>query len=255
MTKQKSMIMNANPPSQITDQMQHMQRLQLAGTLASGIAHDLNNELTLILGNIEVAKGRLPYGNDAWDWLDLAARAANRCAAMSRRLLDLSRDPQSLRETIEVTDLIEEARLMLECMKPRHAEIVTDVSPSLIILGDSAAIHRVLVNLGLNAFQAMPSGGTLKISVIHYLNRVHISFADTGCGIPVSLQKRIFEPFFTTRAEAGGSGLGLATASQIMQNHAGSIIVESRPKEGSTFTLDFPIHPDMMPLPVRPPAE
>ena len=240
--------MDAQPsdsPSKMTDQIQHMQRLQLAGTLASGIAHDLNNELTLILGNLEVAMDRLPPGYDVQDWLDHARNAAGRCADMSRRLQDLGRASRVPLARLDVMDVIDEARLLLECIKPAHIILIVEGPPNLIILGDGSEIQRVLVNLGTNAFHAMPAGGTLCIKADRYLDQVYVQVEDSGCGIPVSLQKRIFEPFFTTRAESGAGGLGLDTARQILHNHAGRITVDSKPNQGSNFILEFPVHDEI----------
>jgi two-component system, cell cycle sensor histidine kinase and response regulator CckA len=232
-------------PTKMTDQIQHMQRLQLAGTLASGIAHDLNNELTLILGNLEVAMDRLPPGYDVQDWLDHARSAAGRCADMSRRLQDLGRASRAPLARLELMDVIDEARLLLECIKPPHITLTIEGQPKLLILGDATEIQRVFVNLGTNAFHAMPTGGTLRIKADRYLNQVYVQVEDSGCGIPVSLQKRIFEPFFTTRAELGASGLGLATVRQIMHNHAGRVTVDSKPNQGSNFILEFPVHDEI----------
>jgi signal transduction histidine kinase len=217
-----------------------MQRLQIAGTLASGIAHDMNNELTLVLGNLDVAIDRLPSGYDLHDWLALAKTAAGRCADMSRRLLDLSRPPRPSMTRLRVESLVEEARVMLECIKPPNTTIDIDVESDLEIDGNEMQIQQVLINLGTNSFHAMPGGGVLRISAGRDLDHVRIAVSDSGCGIPPSMQKRIFDPFFTTRADAGGSGLGLTSAQNIMHNHAGSITVDSLLNEGSTFTLEFP---------------
>lgn len=225
----------------MTEQIEFLQRMELTGTLAGGLAHDLNNELTLVLGNLEVAMSRLPEGYAVHDWLDLARTAAGRCAEMSRRLLELSHAPRPAMVRIDVADLIEEARQMLDCIRPMHTTITLSVEPKLAILGNPAQLEQVLINLGCNAFHAMPKGGALRITAVRDPDHVWIAVSDSGCGMPASLHRRIFEPFFTTRAESGGSGLGLATARQVMKNHAGKIGVESAPNAGSTFTLEFPV--------------
>jgi signal transduction histidine kinase len=226
----------------MTDQIEHLQRMELAGTLAGGIAHDLNNELTLVMGNLEIAIDRLPEGYEVHDWLYLAKTAAGRCAEMSRRLLLLSRTPHGAMRRIEVADLVEEARRMLECIKPVNTTLTINVEPDIVVFGNTTELQQILINLGCNAYHAMPNGGALCISAVRDLDHVWISVSDSGIGIPPSLHKRIFEPFFTTRADQGGSGLGLATAREIMKNHSGKISVDSAPKAGSTFTLEFPAH-------------
>jgi signal transduction histidine kinase len=217
-----------------------MQRLQLAGTLASGIAHDLNDQLTLVLGNLELALDRLPDSFDAFDSLELAKTAAGRCADMSRRLLYLGRESRTGMTRVDIQAALAEAKAMLECLKPPNTLLVVDSDPDLYILGDNTQIQQVLINLGTNAFHAMPLGGELRIAAYARHAQICISFQDMGCGMSTSQQRRIFEPFYTTRTESGGSGLGLTTAKQIVESHGGIITVESEIDIGSNFTVRLP---------------
>jgi two-component system cell cycle sensor histidine kinase/response regulator CckA len=226
--------------NEMSHQIHHMQRLQLAGTLASGIAHDLNDQLTLVLGNLELALDRLPASFDAYDSLDLAKTAASRCADMSRRLLYLGRESHTPLRSMDVAASVAEARLLLECIKPAHIRLTADCETGLFILGDATQIQQVLINLGTNAFYAMKNGGDLNLLAYRIEDRVHLRVADTGCGIPKSQRQRIFQPFFTTRAETGGSGLGLASVKSIVANHHGCIEFDSIPDVGTTFDLNFP---------------
>lgn len=219
--------------------LQQMQRLQLAGTLAAGIAHDLNNELTLVLGNLDLALGRLPAGYDACDSLELAKTAAGRCAEMSRRLLYLGRPPRAMAR-MDVADALAEANKMLECVKPPNTSLTVDCEPGVFMLGDPTQIQQVLINLGTNGFHAMPHGGAVEIRGYLEEGRVNITVRDTGCGIPKSMRRKIFEPFFTTRPETGGSGLGLCTVRDIVANHCGLLGFDSEPGEGTRFLLSFP---------------
>jgi two-component system cell cycle sensor histidine kinase/response regulator CckA len=223
----------------MSEQIQQMQRLQLAGTLASGIAHDLNNQLTLVLGNLEVAMDHLPAGYDAHGSLALAKTAASRCADMSRRLLYLGRESRNVMARMDVVEAVREAQLMLECIKPPKIRISAACEEDLFMLGDATQIQQVLINLGTNAYRAMPKGGDLEIQAYLKCRRVYLTVRDTGCGIPASLRKRIFEPFFTTHQDEGGSGLGLATVKIIVDNHGGAIGVASTPGEGTKFELSF----------------
>ena len=225
----------------MSDQLQHMQRLQLAGTLASGIAHDLNNQLTLVLGNLELALDHLPAGYDAHDSLALAKTAAGRCADMSRRLLYLGHESRTVMTRMDVAASVREAHLLLDCIKPPKTQMTVDCPDDLFINGDATQIQQVLINLGTNAFRAMPSGGQLDIQAYLEWGLVNIVVRDTGCGIPASLQKRIFEPFFTTHQATGGSGLGLTTVRNIVKAHIGNITVDSTPGKGTTFQLTFPM--------------
>jgi signal transduction histidine kinase len=222
------------------EQIQYMQQLQLAGTLASGIAHDLNNELTLILGNLELALDRLPAGYDACDSLESAKTAASRCAGMSRRLLYLGRPTRSIMQQMDVASAIQEAHELLECIKPPNTQISAECEPGMFMIGDTVKIQQVLINLGTNAFDAMPHGGLVEIRGCRSGSSISITVSDNGCGIPKSVSRRIFAPFFTTRAETGGSGLGLATAKVIVNRHGGMLGFESTPGEGTTFLLEFP---------------
>ena len=217
-----------------------MQRLHLAGTLASGIAHDLNNELTLVLGNLDLVLDRLPESDTAYQSLEFAKTAASRCADMSRRLLHLGSQTRSAMVRMDARDAVQEAKLMLECIKPRNTRVIGESEAGLFMLGDATEIQQVLINLGTNAFHAMPQGGQLEIHAYYDHERVNFRVSDTGCGVPASLRTRIFEPFFTTRAEAGGSGLGLATVRTIVTNHNGLMGFDSNPGKGSTFLLSFP---------------
>ena len=224
----------------MSEQMQQMQRLQLAGTLAGGIAHDLNNQLTVVLGNLELAMNHLPDGEDVFDSLRLAKTAASRCADMSRRLLYLGRGARTRMARIEMARAIIEAQQMLECLKPRHVRLLVESEVGLYIHADSTLIQQLLINLGTNAFHAMEQGGDVEIRGYLEAGRVNIMVRDHGCGIPKSLRQRIFEPFFTTRGEDGGSGLGLSTVRSIIDSHGGSLGLESVAGQGSTFLVSFP---------------
>lgn len=217
-----------------------MQRLQLAGTLASGIAHDLNNELTLVLGNLDLALDHLPAGYEAGDTLELARTAASRCADMSRRLLYLGRPSRTAMAPMDAAAALCEAKLMLDCVKPPNTRLTVDSETGLLMRGDATEIQQVLINLGTNGFHAMPQGGELEIRGYREDGRINITVRDTGCGIPKSMRTKIFEPFYTTRPETGGSGLGLNTVRTIVSSHYGFMGFDSEPGKGTTFLLNFP---------------
>ena len=217
-----------------------MQRLQLAGTLASGIAHDLNNELTLVLGNLELALDRSPGNPGAHDAIELAITAAGRCADMSRRLLYLGRNRPTAMRRIDVAASLAEAQRMLECIKPPNVRLSVECETGVSILGDATEFQQILLNLGTNAYHAMNQGGELEIRGYLEEERVNVIVRDTGCGIPASLRNRVFEPFFTTHGDTGGSGLGLSSVRTLVETHGGMIGFDSAPGQGTTFLLNFP---------------
>ena len=228
-----------------TTQLQHIQRLQLAGTLASGIAHDLNNQLTLVLGHLQVAVDRLPATEeDALDSLRLAQIAAGHCADLSQRLLNLGRHvparKSAPRKPLDLSAAILETHQLLGCIKPRNVNIRVQVDTGLFLPADPVQIQQMLINLATNAFHAMPSGGDLRIKAWADDN-LWIAVGDNGCGIPESLRRRVFEPFFTTHPEDGGTGLGLASVNAIVRNLGGSLELDSEPGKGTTFLLSFPL--------------
>ena len=223
------------------EQIQHMQRLQLAGFLSGGIAHDLNNELTLVLGSLELLMDRLPSTHrDAYDRLELASHAAARCADLSRRLSRFAGSSPGLGNRMDVAAVIVEAVQMIECVKPANTRIAVECATGLFIAGDSLAIQQVVMNLCLNAFHAMEHGGQVQIRASLQDGKVIVSVIDSGHGIAASIRKRIFEPFFTTHADTGSSGLGLASVSSIVNAHGGQVACDSHPGEGTVFVLTFP---------------
>jgi signal transduction histidine kinase len=224
----------------MTEQIQHMQRLQLAGTLAGGIAHDLNNELTLILGNLDLALDQLPAGDEASDSIEHAKSAASRCADMSRRLLAVSRERRPAMTKMDVAAAVDEARRLLDYIKPPRTRVIVETEPGLFIQGDASQIQQAVMNLGTNGFQAMPKGGELKIGAYRKDHTISIFVRDTGCGISAAQRQRIFQPFYTTHGETGAGGLGLSTVRSIVNRHAGDMAFDSNVGKGTVFILNLP---------------
>ncbi len=219
----------------MSEELQQMQRLQLAGTLAGGIAHDLNNELTLVLGNIELALDQLPAGYSVCDSLENAKSAASRCAEMSRQLLVVSRDRNTSMTKIDVAESLIGARKMLEHIKPRNTRLTTESEIGLFVDGNTNLIQHALLELGINAFKAMETGGELELRAYRHEETVNVVVRDTGHGMTPLQQKRIFQPFYVSRSE---KGLGRVQA--IVRAHKGLVGVESRAGEGTIFMLNFP---------------
>jgi signal transduction histidine kinase len=201
--------------------VEHHSRLEMLGSAAAGIAHDINNHLMLILNHIETTD------------LEAARAAASRCTALTAGLLSWSRGESLVMGALDVAvflrDFIPQLRL------PADVQLIVDVAPSLpSIRADPVALHRALTNLVSNACEAMNGVGSLRIGA----SRQTIEVGDTGSGIALADQKKIFEPFVSTK-RSGATGLGLAIVRDIMRQHGGVVTVESAPGKGAQFTLRF----------------
>ena len=231
------------------------QKMEALGTLAGGIAHDFNNQLTVMLANARYAMRRLSTDEEAGRALADLHRAAQHCAQLTRGLLAFSRRTPASPRPLDVIRVIEEAEELLRPLVPSsiHFEIV-DGHTSARIVADPVQLQQVIVNLVVNARDAMPQGGRLTLAVrsrslepraaralgIEPGPYVELSVADTGVGIDPAARERIFEPFFTTKEPGKGTGLGLATCYGIVQECRGAIAVESEPGRGATFRVLLP---------------
>ncbi|MFN7945174.1 MAG: ATP-binding protein [Blastocatellia bacterium] len=241
---------------QLETQLFQSQRMESIGTLAGGIAHDFNNILTAIIGNIQLLRRKLEPGTRAFEYLRDIDSAASRAASLTRQLLSFSRRQPLERNVINVNDLISNLMNMLRRIIGEDIEISVRADEKLpLILADLSQIEQVLVNLAVNARDAMPAGGQLiietrqiSLSEIHRQthpwvrpgNYVQIAVTDTGCGMDQETQQRAFEPFFTTKGLGEGTGLGLAVAYGIVKQHDGFIHLYSEPELGTTFRIYLP---------------
>jgi len=230
---------------QMEEELLRARKLESLGVLAGGIAHDFNNFLTVIQGNIGLAKGQLRPWEPVQEILDQANNACQRAAFLSSQLLTFAKGGAPVRRLVSV------AKLVTDAVRLARSGAPTSISVNLTEdLGfaevDPGQIAHVLHNLLLNARQAMAGDGLIEIRAEKVASQrrpnagpyVRISIRDYGCGIPADVLPRIFDPYFTTKA--GASGLGLATAYAIVAKHGGHISVESKPGEGTTFTVDLP---------------
>jgi signal transduction histidine kinase/CheY-like chemotaxis protein len=223
---------------QIEDELLRARKLESLGVLAGGIAHDFNNFLTVIQGNLELAKMRLESNEPVQGILDQTADACQRAVFLSSQLLTFAKGGAPVRRLVSVANLVRDAvhlaragaQTTIEVSIPddlRFAEV------------DPGQIGQVLHNILLNARQAMPEGGIIEVHAENQGDdRVSISILDYGCGIPDDVLPRIFDPYFTTKTT--GSGLGLATSYAIVAKHGGHLSVKSKPGEGTVFTIDLP---------------
>jgi signal transduction histidine kinase/CheY-like chemotaxis protein len=231
----------------LEDEVFRASKLESLGVLAGGIAHDFNNLLAGILANVEAARAGGPPELAAP--LDDAARAARRATGLTRQLLAFSRGGAPVRERVALGELLGEAAGFVVRGSP--SRVALELAPGLWEAdGDPGQLAQVIQNLVINADQAMPGGGTIRVAARNRVvgaddpisatpgRYVELTVADAGVGISPEDLTRIFDPFFTTKAS--GTGLGLSTVHAIVRRHGGAIAVDSRPGEGTRFTVLVP---------------
>ncbi|MCE1205320.1 MAG: ATP-binding protein [Holophagaceae bacterium] len=225
----------------LQEQLQHSQRLETLGTLAGGIAHDVNNHLSAILGQLHLVKETLPDGHPAHPRLTLAESSATNCARTTRTLLAFSRHGNPDLRPMDLHELVSSTANLLGCILGGLIQVRAELEPGPApILGDRLQLEQVLMNLAVNARDAMPQGGELSLRTRRTgKGRIELEVEDTGEGISAEALPRIFEPFFTTKAVGQGTGLGLSMVHGIVQTHGGTLAVESQVGTGTRFTLTF----------------
>jgi signal transduction histidine kinase len=234
------------------------QRLESLGTLASGIAHDLNNILTPILAVAQLLPLKLPHlDNNTQSMLKVLETSARRGADLIKEILTFARGSEGQRVTLQANHLLLEIHKIIQPTLPKSITIQLDLEPELwTVAGDSTQLHQVLMNLCVNARDAMPDGGTLRLSTQNLVMdetaaHTHVgakagaytvlTVTDTGIGIPAEILYRIFDPFFTTKAIGKGTGLGLSAVLGIIKSHGGFVEVQSQVNQGSQFQIHLPV--------------
>ena len=209
--------------------------------LAPGIVHDVNNQLTLVLGQITTCRTLLESHPELQPHLRAAEGATIQCAEVLRALMDYSRPNHGHRERLSLNTAVEGAVTLLRRVLGKSIRIEEDLSRDIpLLFGEPVKLQQVLVNLGLNARDAMPDGGALLFRTFHAQEKVCLEVKDTGCGMSEEVKRRVFEPFFSTKAPEKGTGLGLSMVANIVAAHAGQIQVESEPGVGTQFLIEFP---------------
>ncbi len=242
---------------ELEEQLHQAQKMDAVGQLAAGIAHDFNNLLQAIAGYTEICQSECDLGPGiASDSLEEILRATERAAALTRQLLTFSRKHDLNREAIEFAGLVDDLLRMLRPLLGERVEVVRHFEGDLwAVDGDRSQIEQILVNLCVNACDAMPEGGRLSIGAENvrldedacralpeaipgpYLK---LQVRDEGCGIPDAIKDRVFDPFFTSKGVGQGSGLGLSVVYAIVQRHRGAVSLESEVGEGTTVTIHLP---------------
>lgn len=265
-TRTIGMHMDITEKKQLEQQFLRAQRLESLGTLASGIAHDLNNILTPILSVAQLLPLRLTNIDDrSQNLLKILESSARRGADLIKQILSFARGIEGKRVCLQPHHLLVDIQKIVQQTLPKSIEIDTDIAADLwTVMGDMTQLHQVLMNLCVNARDAMPQGGTLSLQATNRSidetfarnhldatvgNYVLITVADTGTGIQPQLLHRIFDPFFTTKEIGKGTGLGLSAVMGIIKSHDGFLDVQSQVDRGTQFQIyipasDTPIQPD-----------
>src|SRR4051812_6440960 len=239
------------------EQLRHAQKMDAVGRLAGGVAHDFNNMLSVILGHTEMALSRLDPEHELFESLDTVRQAALRSAGLTQQLLAFSRQQVVSPRYVDLRVLVRDFEKMLERVIGDDITLrIVEPNEPCPVRVDPVQMEQVILNLAINARDAMPNGGQLWIQTRlttlepEYVfahpeaklgRHVELSVKDEGTGMDAETQRRIFEPFFTTKAEGRGTGLGLSTVYGIVHQSGGSLLVESTLDKGSTFRVFIPV--------------
>ncbi|WP_414526357.1 response regulator [Nodularia chucula] len=256
-TPRSILVVNTNitEKKQLESQFLRAQRLESIGTLASGIAHDLNNVLAPIMMTAQLLESQM-HDERSRRLLPILISNAKRGASLVNQVLSFTRGLEGEHTVLQLKHLIIEIQQIIKETFPRSIQVITQIPPHLwTVSGDATQLHQVLMNLCVNARDAMPDGGKLTILAENLLidenyakmnidaeigSYIVITVSDTGIGINPEILDRIFEPFFTTKATGKGTGLGLSTVIGIIKSHGGFVKVYSKLKNGSQFQVYLP---------------
>jgi len=237
--------------SEMQEQLSRSRRLATVGQLAAGVAHEINNPLAAITTCAEATLRDIRSTPDlaavaaerSWDfYLEEIVRQALRCKAITRGLLDLSRQRRARREPCDINALVERSVLLLsQREEAQGTPVLIELDPQIgEVATDEVLVRQILDNLLTNALDAVEGGGSISVSTTLEGERARIEVADTGAGIPAEMLVRIFDPFYTTKEAGKGSGLGLAISTTLAEALGGALTVESKPGAGSRFRLWLP---------------
>ena len=240
----------------LEEQLRQSQKMEAIGRLAGGIAHDFNNLLTAIIGYSQLLLSRLEAGNPMQEELEEIKKAGERAASLTRQLLAFSRKELLQPQVLDLNDLVANLDKMLRRLIGEDIELVTIFGPRLeLVEADPAQLEQVVLNLVVNARDAMPQGGKIVIETTNleldeaYAHQhvavspgryVMLAVSDHGCGMDAETLKHIFEPFYTTKHHAEGTGLGLSTVYGVVKQNGGNVWVYSEEGQGTTFKVYLP---------------
>ena len=227
-------------------QLREAHKMEAVGKLAGGIAHDFNNLLTVVIGYAEMLPNMLDNPDRARQMSAEILGSANTAATLTRQLLAVGRRQMFKLEVLNLTELVRMTTTMLSSSLRDHIVVATSVSDTPIYVeADAQSVRQMLLNLALNAQDAMPQGGTLRISLTRCEKgdspEARLVVSDSGCGMPPEVMERAFEPFYTTKPMGEGSGLGLSTVYGTVQQLEGSVDIFSEEGEGTVVTMVLPL--------------
>ena len=261
-------LVDITEQKQLQSRLEQTERMEAVGQLASGVAHDFNNLLTIIKGYSSLLMERNPDGRDGHAAKEIR-QAADRAASLTHQLLAFSRKQTLQPRVLDLNAIVRGLEAMLRRLLTENVDLVIRTSPDIgFVKADPVQMEQVLINLVVNARDAMPRGGRLIIETAGFAGQkdfaekeqifaspyATLSVSDTGIGMDAVTQARIFEPFFTTKEIGKGTGLGLATVYGIIKQSNGHIEVESEPGKGSAFRISLP-SVDHVPVPARKPVK
>jgi len=251
-----SFVVDIHDMKMSEEQLQHSQRLKAVGQLTGGIAHDFNNLLAAQIGYVELLESRVEHDETALRYVEAIKKAVDRGASLTHRLLSFSRQQALSPETMDVNGLVRELEEMFRRTLGETIDLTLDLSPGVCpAVIDSHKFEDALLNLAINARDAMPIGGTLKIETTNIVldeaytdhqeevapgNYVEIKVSDNGIGMPPEVIRLAIEPFFTTKEIGAGSGLGLSMVYGFAKQSNGHLTIDSEPDRGTTVRLYVP---------------
>ena len=251
-------IRDNSEESKLKSQVAQATKMQAVGQLAGGVAHDFNNILTAIIGHCDLMLLRHAPGDSDYDDIQQVKNNSNRAAGLTRQLLAFSRQQTLRPQVLQLPDVVADVSNLLKRLLDETIELEVRHGRNLgLVRADPGQLEQVIINLGVNARDAMPKGGkisiatqavvasdvrALKSEILPIGDYTALFFSDTGQGIPPNVIGKLFEPFFTTKAVGKGTGLGLSTVYGIIKQSGGYIFADSKPGQGTTFSIYFPVH-------------
>ncbi|MDO8632799.1 MAG: ATP-binding protein [Phycisphaerales bacterium] len=226
----------------LAEQLRQADRLATIGQLAAGIAHEINEPLGSILGFAQLARKAQGLAEKVGEDLDKIILAALHAREIVRKLMLFARQSPPVRSSVKMNEVVEGCLALLTTQFTQHrVEVIRDLDPAPgTIFGDAVQLHQVVVNLCVNAIQAMPRGGTMTVRTRAEADALLLVIEDTGAGMPPDVAERVFQPFFTTKSPEEGTGLGLSVVHGIVLSHGGAIRFDTKPGAGTRFEVRFP---------------
>jgi len=229
---------------ELEGRLRQSQKLEALGSFAQGVAHDVRNTLLAINLSAQSAAKKLEPGHPAHRQLKIVDQACRQASEITQSLLTFARGQGASKQRVDLNELLQASVRLLGAVLPRKVTIGLDLpaeSRACVVTGNRGELEQVLMNLARNAGDAMPEGGTLTLGLATTDGRAVVTVADTGSGMPEQVRRRVFEPFFTTKTRLKGTGLGLALVHGIIEDHAGTVTLDSTPGQGTAVTIELPL--------------